>query len=455
MASSNKIIWTVSIIASIWLTFIYYPGVLFSDTYARWGLVHHIIHSGGSNKFTIVPGLWMTLTYYVSQNFGLFTLLQSFLFFYSSFYLIQIMGNFRNAWILLPVFLFISFPLFQGYSVFQENSIGTVIGINFMLILFSHKEEELNEIRKLGYFFVCFLIFSSAFGFRQNSITMLPLVIFILWKEFRIKKIKTTIQAWALVVALVFVYALPDVCWIYKNISKLEEFNLALTWETAQVIKKSHDPKYDHYLDYLGVSPDSTKNALTDIEEGIWGHLIKDEMPALSFYKIVDPKASERIRADYVKLVSDHPKAFFENRIYNWGRVLGLSRPLSFNEFYENRWDRLGKYGYRFTELRRHQFLKIEGLMNKYEFLSRPFIIFIFGGIVFFIGQRYLRNDVQYLGRIFLFTVFYYAAFFIITENYEFRYYFPVFYLISIMALVILTKFIQKLSKQGIQKHVS
>jgi hypothetical protein len=434
---TKRMILIFSIIISVWLTCIYYPGVMLSDSYSRWNLVNHLIKTGGANKFAIVPALWMALTYGLTKNYASFTLLQSFCFFYSSFLLIQRMGHLKGIWLLFPTTLFFCFPIFQGYSVYQDNAIGTAISINFMLILFLRKEENLSTIKELAYFFIFFLVFSSLLGFRQNNITMLPFVAALVLKSSRIK----IIQRWALITAMVFVYSLPVLVEKYRLVRHLDEVNLGFTWETAQIIKRVNDPKYDHYLDFLGKDSNATKNALIDVEEGIMGHLIFKKNTLL-IHKVVNPSNSVEIFKRYIKVVFEHPKKFLETRIHSWGRILGISRPIDFWAFQENNGNKLFKYGYRPTILRHYQFVRIHHLTDTWEFLSRPYILFLLSGILMLIGKRYFK-EIRYLGTLFTLSIFYYGGFFIFNQSYEFRYFFPAFYLLSVIFLVVLTKSIE------------
>jgi|GEM_PF-5277599 len=444
----QRIILIISAIASIWLTLIFYPGVLYSDSFARWDLALKTLHScGGINKFTILPSLWMALTYFLTQNFAAFSVLQSFLFFYSSLRLIAIMGNFKTKWIWMPLILFISFPLFQAYSVYHESSIGTVIGINFLLIVSSCARKRFQEINaaKLSYcFLVYLLIFSTIFGFRQNTIIILPAVIFIVLKTSSSKKILIT-QALALVISLIFVYSLPDLFLKFKDIQKGQETNIAMAWETAEIIHRTHDPKYEHCLDYLGNSPNATMNSLPNIEEDIWLSLFNSN--ALSIFKVQIPEVSQHIQSDYFRIISDHPKAFLENKIYNSVRMLGFYKPLAFYEFDENRWNSLPSYGCRLTELRHKGFKRVWKLMRRLAIIRTPYLMFILGILMVYAGKRYLKENVRYLNTTLGLALLYYLGFLLVTERFEFRYFFPSFYLISVILIVLLTKTFESQSR--------
>jgi hypothetical protein len=445
----HRMILTSSLLLAIWLTFVYYPGVMLSDTYHRWELVQNMIQTGGSNKFAIIPALWMAFTYWLTQNYALFTLLQSFFFFYSSFHIIRIAGNLTGIWLGMPIALFALFPLFQGYSIFQENSVGTVIGINFTLILLAQKEEQRSEIQEVFYFLGCFLVFSALFGFRQNNITMLPVVAFMLYQTRQSKANNTRIQTWAVATALVVIFCLPHMLEKYRNIRILHEVNFALSWETAQIIKRTKDSRYEHYLDYLGNSPDATKNALRTVEKGILGHLVAPD--ALVAQKIIEPSITGRLIKDYLKVIVAHPKEFLQTRLYSWSRILGVSGSLHFWGFHKNKDQKLANYGWRPTKLRDNHISQIYDLINHVRFLLKPYILFLVAGIAVVVGKRCFK-DMAWVGPLYLFAVTYYGGFFLINQSYEFRYYFPAFYLLSVICLIVLTKVLEQLYSYRMQK---
>jgi hypothetical protein len=447
----NRQIVIVSIVASIWLTFIYFPGVLHIDSYVRWNLVDRILHGGGGNRHAIVPALWMMVPQILTQNIASFTLLQSFLFFYTTFYMIKLMGQFTTVWIYLPIGAVLLCPLFQGYSIFQDNAIGTVIALNFMIFMLSEPDQKRSSVNELFCYLLYFLVFISVFGFRQNNITMLPFVAFLLYKNFYLKRNNTRIQIIALITALVALLCLTSILTQYRNIKKKPEISMGLTWDMAKTIKRINDPKYDHYLDYLGDSPQATKNAIKNADGMIWDNLC--QTGALSYKKIFSERKLKQIVHDFIQLVLSHPKEFFLQKFDSGLQTLGVFKPLDFAEFYENRHDGMKKFPYRYTEMRNQQIQAVNMFMQKYNFLCYPFFIFILGGVFVFIAHRLFMNQIRYTGTVFLLAVFYYSAFFLITERYEFRYFFPAFYFLALIVLVTATKCFEMAYSQRAKGH--
>jgi hypothetical protein len=442
-SSQNYRIFLLSLIISSYFSLVYYPGIYYSgDSYVRWDLAFQILHPKGEypTPFTILPAIWMAFTYWITQNFGAFAFLQSFLFFYSSLTLIRVMGNFKGLWMWLPIFIFSNFCIFQYSSVYFENSIGTVIAINFMLILCSQKHVQMTALKQGMFAVVYFLVFSALFGFRQNTVTILPVVFFILWRGNKHKEL-FRIQALTLILALVFVLALPQLMADYRSIPKRNQLSLALAWETAQIIKKLNDPKYDHYLDYAGYSDQSTRNVLhSELHFGTWAGMLFPN--GLSYKKLIQPDVAEQVKKGYIRIIKEHPKEFLENKLQNCSYMLGIPEPLRVWEFGKEIRSQIVPPSFKYTPLRDQQFKRIEYIMEHYSFIRRPFIVFLIG-FLFFIAGLVFFKDVRLLGSVFCLGIFYHVGFLLVTENYVFRHSFPAFYLNSIIVLVVVTKFLE------------
>ena len=126
-------------ILSIYFTFVSYPGVLYSDSYGRWDTAKYLVAtllSGNKTAITswlsITPQFFMAVCYALTGAYGFYTLVQAFFFFLSSFLVID---RFTSQCKLATCILFCLCPLFYGFSVYHESSVGCVIGLNFALLL--------------------------------------------------------------------------------------------------------------------------------------------------------------------------------------------------------------------------------------------------------------------------------------------------------------------------------
>ncbi|MBF0122095.1 MAG: hypothetical protein HQL21_01640 [Candidatus Omnitrophica bacterium] len=439
--SGSFILWT-SFIASVWFSFVYFPGVFFADSYDRWNVFFMLVKMKGHHRYidTALPSLWMGLSFVMTGSKAVITFFQSFLFFYSSLSVIRKMGNFKGGWVIIPSVAFLSFPLFQGYSVFNEPCVGTVIGVNFLFILLLRKDGLNGWPEKILYFFLYVLIFSTIFGFRGNTITILPVVSFVLWRRFRAKK-EVLIPFISLVFALVFVFSLPYVLVQWRHVQRTSLLSFGIAWETVQIAKRTRDERYDYYLDYAGRTKGATRKAMGNVEESTWlGFFGKD---ALYYHKVERPDVFRKIMKDYWRLVCSHPKEFVENKVYIYTRILGISRPLSFHPFFGDLRKKLAGEGVSLTSLRRKSIDAVFRFMTRWDFLRRPYLIFLVGFLCLCLSWIYFRKDVYYVGAFYSMALFYYLAFFVTTQGFEFRYFFPSFFFITIIAIVVAAKAIE------------
>ena len=449
----NQTLVILSLLLSFYLTLVYYPGVFYSDSYVRWDIALDLINGTRSDGFntylSTLPQVFMALTYKITHNYATFAAIQSFLFFYSFLSLLKKTGNFsRNSLgFLIAIVLFISLPVFQGYSVYYEMSTGVVIAINFILLnlldnKFTRRSKSgiIKPLYWLRKAFILFILFSILLGFRQNSLTIIPIIIYLSLQLIRNRIALTTVFT-SLVLSLIFLNRLP----ILLSMPIANSSAVGISWETVQILKRVNKPEYYEYIDYAGFGKGSTKLAMQDVEETMFSSLFNAQNSGLAIYKVSDPPLSRRIKKDYLQLILKEPQAFLENKIHVIQRVLGLNKPLFFYEFDENRYSKMENYGYNASKLRTQSIINVHEFMGKAELFRRPYLMFILAFICCLIDRLYLKNRHHYTTYLFLLAVAYYFAFFITTQSYEFRYFFPSFYLLSMIILVVTIKFFHHL----------
>lgn len=424
----------LSMLAATFFTLVYYPGVLYSDSYTRWAMVHQLLDPGKygtehlNTHLSVVPQLWMLALYQLTENYASFSWVQSCLFFFSSYLLLKLIAEPTGKRLLfwIPAAAITAFPLFQGYSVHHEMSVGTVVALNFFVVLTSRWRPGRTWVAAAAYLAVFLLVFSVLFGFRQNTLTILPVVAVYSWRSLASKR-ELAIQAGALVSALLTITFLPQAL----GLEVRDSSGIGFAWEIVQTLKLVDNPKYDDYLDYAAWGPRGVRGAFPDAEEHIYGSFSSEQ--GISFTKMVKPEIAARIRRDYLRLIVDEPRAFISNKLRLVKRMLGIGYPLWFYEFDENRWGRLHEFGYRYTDLRHAQFEKVHRLMEAFPIFLKPYLAFSVGALCL-LALAVLRTPTPpHLRWLFVYGVAYYAAFFITTQSYEFRYFFfPFYYLVVI-----------------------
>ena len=77
--------------------------------------------------------------------------------------------------------------------------------------------------------------------------------------------------------------------------------------------------------------------------------------------------------------------------------------------------------------------------MMRPEMLRKPWAVFLIGVIAMVIGAYVLPDRMRLAGTTLVLAAFYYAAFLITAPGYEFRYFFPAFYLVFMIVLALMS----------------
>ena len=170
----NKKIWAYLLLAVVLAgvcTYITYPGIYYSDSYTRWYLAENILAGNSENLhngLSVFPQYIMALVYKISGEYGLFSFIQAAAFYFTSFLVIdKLCAKVKWLWLLL----FIACPLFYGFSVYLEMSVGVVAGVNIFILLALRTSAVLEKGRwgarlllMLGYAASYFIIFGFCIG---------------------------------------------------------------------------------------------------------------------------------------------------------------------------------------------------------------------------------------------------------------------------------------------------
>lgn len=451
--NSNEMLKTIliSLILAIYLLLVSYPGVLYSDSYGRWDTAKAILLgaynsdlSTISSWLSITPSFFMAILYAFTFNIASFTLVQAFLFFFSSFLLINRLTNYKNT---IIKSIFVICPIFYGYSVYHEMSIGFLVGFNIgFLLLFYKPLEEFNywnKSKKVLYLFGLFVSFYITFGFRQNAFTILPVLLTIIiffYFKYR-KKTLMILQLTTICFSVIFVSLFPKILGIRVYSSSPAGF----VWEilsTIQLMTNEKQLEYNNYLDFIA-GDGCTKSALqvnNDISVNSWLWEI------FTSSKIGDEKNQKEIFNRYINLFINEPNYFLKNKLNFIDRNLGISTPLMNAEYDYNRWDRLQNYGM-VDNIYRHFFVdSYNKFIDTNHIFRIPWIWFVLGLIATIYSFKFTKEAYTYLFLYFT-SIFYYGAFLINSQSFEFRYFFPSFYMLFIIILTSLMNFINKVFK--------
>lgn len=428
----------LSMILSILVTFQTYPGVFDVDMYGRWDLVYTFIDGLKNNNYEVFNfwGLFsvqyeviMWIIYSINDNIGFFTLVQSFLFYFSSFLLID---KYFFSWNkFLYIILLIICPIFYCYSAYHTAEIASLICINFLiLLLFSSKTKRFSEwkiSKKLIYFFELFILLNFMLDFRKVCFSILPVIFFVIYITYKKHNQKSLlkIQILAICFSMLFVLSIP------KSLT-LKSGQIGPTWDVLSTIQQMPKEKQNEYIDYFDdiVKPGDTKKALevnNDISADSWLWSI------FQSGVICHPDNSSKVREKYINIILKEPKYFIKAQINKIGYTLGIKQPLMY-ELYNNPEERMKDFGM-VDNFKRESIINRFNLFIKMNpIFARPYIIFLFSIIMLLISKRFVEKEKFYqISIIYAIALFLELALIINTPAQFFRYFFVSLYYLLIV----------------------
>ena len=141
----------------------------------------------------------------------------------------------------------------------------------------------------------------------------------------------------------------------------------------------------------------------------------------------------------YLQLMAEKPGVWWSVKRDVILRSMGITGPLDYSEYDYNRWDRMDEYGFNDSRQRRAFYDSFVVTCGGLGFLTlRPWVSFLISALMMVI-VRIRRSRFQHLyALVFWLAVFYYLAYLLDTPAYDFRYFYPSFFLLMILNASIL-----------------
>jgi len=448
----------ISVFFGTYFTLVFYPGILYGDSIQRWFAVMQILAGVYNHDFSeivshlsITPVFFMALLYLFTFSFAAFTLVQAVFFFFSSFLMIDKFVRHSKP---VVIVLFIFCPIFYAFSIYHEMSVGCVIGINFGLLLLLNEKlmyfKNWKITRKISYAVWLLACYYVAFGFRQNALTIFPVIVMVsiyLYQKYK-DRLLLILQIGCVCFSMFFVSLFPSLL----GINVLDGSSYGLAWEILSIIQKMPEEKQVQYSDYLDFIADGytvSALAVNPAESSnvnvIWGPLGENSLPI--------PYNAVQIRRKYFNLAFTETSYFLKTKRYFIGGILGIREPLVDDEYPYNWHDAMNNFGMVDNYLRYLFVLSYHKFHEIIPLFRIPWIWFCIG-LVFVVWQFIKTGKGYSFGSLalYLLSVFYYAAFLINTQSFEFRYFFPSFYYMFIVladsVAMILYKLFSRLRKK-------
>ena len=427
-ACSGVFLWSAAL--ALLATFITYPGIWYSDSYVRVTtggavlnavvktLTGHRVELNTYNAFTIVPSFFMAFSLGLTGHVSLYTFLQAFAFFSATFLLIRELNPVCPR---IQILLFSFCPLIYGMSVYYEAGVGCAAGMICLMLLFLRAREEKSRGDRLLELFLVFFASFVTFGYRSNALTVLPVLIFWLYRRPGEKMHRLLILA-ALIGGIVFTAILPRIF----AVRSMSTASTGLVWEMITAIQRMPEEKKKDYLNYLDEigGEGSTQAALRTSTEDTAGNFMWGE--GLGLANMSAPGATMTAVKKYVGLFFKEPGYFLKVKWDFIRKAMGISGELDNSEYNYNRWDSMSDYGFNDSIQRKAFYDSFMESCRLFRFYTMhpwvPFLISLLFVTILQVRKHPLREKYTFT---YLMAAFYYLAYLLDTPAFDFRYFYP------------------------------
>ena len=446
---NNKNIIIGSLFLAILCTLITYPGIWYSDSYSRYnmsltiGKCLKMILNGQRNLInvscwlTVVPSFFMEFFKVITGNIAAYTVFQAFMFFQATFLLCKKLNNCKKSYLKAKYIILALSPLIYCVSVYYEASILCVAALVYLILLLDMIKINKSVFDKIIEFGLIIFFSFMMFGYRANAFTVIPVLLFYIYKLKIDKKLKL-LTTFSLMFGYLLTFLLP----MFLNIKIMSSVSAGFAWEIISVIQHLDEEKklnYLNYLDEIGGSG-STKEALKISTESSVNSLFESEINKENLSKEGNSKI---ILSKYINLIIKEPLTYFKVKGNFTLKTLGIVKKISYAEYNYNRWNIMKKYNFSDSKMR-VLFVKSYDKFNElFGFvIRRPWIVYLLTILDIVASKKQKDKKTNYYLFIFMLSVFYYGAYIINTQSFEIRYFYPSLYLCFILDLSIFFNFI-------------
>lgn len=424
-----------------------YPGIMYSDSYTRinltrnLGLSLHAFFAGDaklktvSSWITIVPSFLILLSQKMTGSVALYTFAQCFLLFLTSYaFGTAITGRGHRRW--NAVWITLS-PVLWAYGIYYEAGVGCAAAIMCILLLVwkwdgltGRFDRALTAILLAVASFLCF-------GYRANAFTILPALLLIIVLREK-KALGRMALAASVLLGFVFTALVPRL----MNIDTMASYAGGLVWETVSVIQTMEEDKRQDYTDYLDdvFGEGTTAEALrrntyledtSSINDIWWGYPFASAV-------VSDTENTKVVLNRYFGLMLREPRTYLKVKWEFISRTLGISRPLEMLVYDYNTEGRMGQYGFNDSLQRQNAVNLFLAYMDYMKVFRMPWLLFLTAFLLILIWRFkfYGRKEpVNLYEAAFGVACFYYGAYMLDTQSFEFRYFFPSWLLLVMIVI--------------------
>lgn len=411
----------ISVIVGLLSLFNNYPGFLYTDSFIRWDQAESIVEGKyvGGNFLTIAPSLLFSLVLYITGNPSAYSFLQATVLSFIFMGLVSASSGSRRkgGGICFALLLYLCTPQFLAYGLTHAPGVGVAIAVVVMTtVLISFHIINISYVNCL---LLIALMSFICFGFRQNSLVLLPLFLLIICFFTRFSKPQKLWLSCTLIVMATFTASLPSI----MNWKTSNQLAKSIAWEMACLVKEGGDELAIRDLSSIGI----TDKAISNVH--------CSNVLSLAGPRVNTSDDVKRVYSMYGRFITEEPVEFLSNKLRVWSRVLGISGPLEVTEVV-NEWPKISEYGgYEQTD-RRSMFVKYYHSFHQHFPVFRyPFLLVLVTFLLMSIAlYRHPTRNASRLGlALFVIATAYYLSFFLVAQRHEVRYFFPTAYVYFIV----------------------
>lgn len=300
------------ILAGTLLTF--WPGMLMSDTSSRWTAV---LILNGTLKVGWLVDQWLapTMTLFMmpfgsTGSFPLFTVVQIAYLALAGLMWIALTSSKRPLWVPLLFVL----PVIFSYASFLVPDVWTLAAMVVVIAILNSDQQRLGKLALL-LFFVSNVVL---FGFRQNSLVLLPFVAFLVIKRVSDARWERYILLSLMALAMILIVTVPK----HIGFTKRTSTAAAPAWELVGMLRVAQELN-------MPVDPGITLEGITDTKAAIRTHsfatidpLLWGEGAPVSSDIILHHSAE--LKSRWFKAVRTYPGLYVRTKLRIYECTIGL-----------------------------------------------------------------------------------------------------------------------------------
>lgn len=419
----------IAVVIAAFATFVVEPGVLYSDSFERADYADMIVHNSWWRGFipyvTMLPSVYIAFFLWLTNNIAVYTFVQAAMFLWVIEEALCIVC--KNYLYAVAVFAIFS-PLFVGCSVWWETGVVTVAGLVCLVFLDRALDGERDLLMlwlKIAlYVFLCFTIT----GYRVNATTAIAGLLLwngietVCWQK---KKRMLAARFVAAVLGVFLALQVPS----FLGVENKSNAMTGVLWETACTVSRvGPGHGYDEYLYPI-------------IGEGNTSRLFGVEDPEGSMYQFSDifdywsivKQDDGEILDSYIQIIKEKPVEYLGVKAkIIWNTLTDAKfNEGSYSKDYNNR---LQEFSSSDTMRRDRAINLVNQYMEVISFLQIPVLLFGMA-LALILACKLLRREVLAMMQLWFVAFCYEGGYFVTTQSYEFRYFFPAWFLLVLVIL--------------------